>query len=69
MRRPYGYDIRPIVIPTESFGVCKNSKNCGEFKAILAWGLCTRCYDIRVEGINRKGRKNGESRESDKRFI
>jgi hypothetical protein len=56
------YDIKPIVMPTESFGVCKNYKNCGEFEALLAWGYCTPCYDQRVEryanknvGIVRKG--------------
>jgi len=57
--RPFnnGYDIRPIIKPEESFGVCKNYKNCGEYKAWLAWGLCTRCYDIRVEGMYRKSKR------------
>ena len=69
MSRPREYTVSPVVMPTESFGVCKNSKNCKQYKAILAWGLCTPCYDMRVEGIHRKGKSNGKGRESDKRFV
>ena len=34
-----------IVMPVPSFGVCKNARNCKNFKVVLGNGYCLKCYD------------------------
>jgi len=61
-RRDTVYSISPVVMPDESFGICKNYKQCGTDNVWLAWGMCVTCYDNRVDryanknvGVVRKG--------------
>ena len=53
MATPREYTINPVVMPEESFGLCKNHRNCHTYHAWLAWGWCVVCYDRRVDGMHR----------------
>jgi len=62
MVRSREYTVNTIVMPDESFGICKYYKKCRVDNVWLAWGMCTACYDERVNryanknvGIVRKG--------------
>ena len=62
MARPREYTVNEVVMPEESFGICKNYKKCRVDNVWLAWGMCVTCYDNRVDryankniGIVRKG--------------
>ena len=62
MARPREYTVNEVVMPEESFGICKYYKQCRVDNVWLAWGMCMVCYDARVNryankniGIVRKG--------------
>ena len=62
MARPREYTVNEVTMPEESFGICKNYKQCRTDDVWLAWGMCVACYDNRVNqyanknvGIIRKG--------------
>ena len=65
----FGYNVEPVVMPKETFGFCKNHKNCRNYgccqdkngKEIPTWlgdGYCQRCYDKFIKSII-KGRDLG----------
>jgi len=34
-----------VILPIDSFGVCRQAKKCKNFDVVLGNGLCVNCYD------------------------
>ena len=58
------FNINEVTLPRESFGMCKNQRNCKNYQVVLGNGLCMDCYDKGLENryLKQEVRREGKTR-------